>query len=113
MAVKAFRQCAKALREPLPYYIPIVQEAKGLTNLALGGLEYLTGKCMKCYSGSAYYEKESARHLDLGTKTLTLGAKEFFPGAALFTSVALAYRNWDTLTELYDRELYEINFDMP
>jgi hypothetical protein len=113
MAVKAFRQCAKALREPLPYYIPVVREAKGLANLTLGGLEYLTGKCMKCYSDSEYYRKESARHLDLGTKTLTLGAQEFFPGAAIFASVALAYLNWDTRTELYDRELIDINFDMP
>lgn len=54
---------------------------KGFTNLAIGSLQMVTYQLMRC-SSKDYYQKLGDRHYEIGIQSLTLGAKEFLPGAA-------------------------------
>ncbi len=86
--VQAFRKTDRDfLRQPMRY-IPLATEVKGIANLAIGSLQMVTWQLMRC-SSKEYYKKLADRHFEIGMQSLSMGARECFPAAAIMTGYYL------------------------
>lgn len=83
MILVQFRQFVQQLADYRPVYCPIFTEVKGMTNIASGVAQIVVGNCMKFSQQPRYRNIQSQRHITRGTSALTVGMKQFLPGAVV------------------------------
>ncbi len=90
--IEVFREFAEKVRQPAPYR-PLITEAKGVTNLALGSLEVIASQC--CIRRGKLRDQISRFHLQKGKETFRTGLEQLVPAfkvtGALFVSLGSLY----------------------